>query len=86
MVTICLGVLLRPAARAARLLASSLPARSPQARSDHNPFVDAAPFASALDASLRSAAALFIDARFMFTWLTLTLVAVYAYLAIAARL
>eukprot|EP00965_Chrysotila_dentata_P106564 3520018-Pleurochrysis_carterae.AAC.3 len=32
MVTICLGVLLRPAARAAKLLGSSLPARSPQAR------------------------------------------------------
>eukprot|EP00965_Chrysotila_dentata_P187554 6172215-Pleurochrysis_carterae.AAC.1 len=75
MVTICLVVLLHPAARAAKLLASSLPARSPQARSDRDLFVDAAPFASALDASLRSAAALFIDARFMSMWLTLTLVA-----------
>eukprot|EP00965_Chrysotila_dentata_P021858 723917-Pleurochrysis_carterae.AAC.1 len=62
MVASCLVVLLHPTIRAAKLLASSPPARVPQARNDLGPFVDATPFASALDASLRSAATLFANA------------------------
>eukprot|EP00965_Chrysotila_dentata_P071446 2360940-Pleurochrysis_carterae.AAC.1 len=58
----------------------------PQAQCDRELFVDAAPFASALDASLRSMATFLVDARFLSALLTLTLVIVYAYLASMARL
>eukprot|EP00965_Chrysotila_dentata_P184504 6090960-Pleurochrysis_carterae.AAC.1 len=58
----------------------------PQARCDRELFVDAAPFASAFDASLRSVTTFLIDARFLSALLTLTLVFVFAYLASAAHL
>eukprot|EP00965_Chrysotila_dentata_P034758 1156855-Pleurochrysis_carterae.AAC.1 len=86
MVTFCMAILLHPALRAVKLLGCSPLARMPQARCDRELFVDAAPFASALDASLRSMTTFLVDARLLSALLTFTLVLVYAYLASAAHL
>eukprot|EP00965_Chrysotila_dentata_P096411 3186264-Pleurochrysis_carterae.AAC.1 len=61
-----------------------IPPRSSQAEERHDAFRPHAPFSAALDASLRSAASLFADARFASMVLTSTLAAIYAYLAAVA--
>eukprot|EP00965_Chrysotila_dentata_P045160 1500473-Pleurochrysis_carterae.AAC.1 len=87
------------AALSALLVASLLPAlkilgqlvhssfvRAPRARTKNCWYIDSSPFASAFDATMRSALESFCEARFISLLFTLTLSGVYGYLAVCARL
>eukprot|EP00965_Chrysotila_dentata_P259746 6213663-Pleurochrysis_carterae.AAC.2 len=80
-----LAVLLRPLFSTISVLRRCGSRPPSQDRLDPDFLCDPAPFSSALDSTLRSAASLFAQARLSSTLLMLFLASAYGYLALGAR-